>query len=251
MDFQLALPTGVRDLKLPMGTWTAGGGPEDEVQIPGFPAGLFTLRISPGHPTIESRVALVMSGLPLPAGVERLWTPGETIVLSRSVRMRRCERGECDGAKQRHGQTDTWPTRNPTLVCVLGDGLGRTWCLSNRELQLGRAYNAHVRLHAPTVSRQHATLVQHRSHWLLVPNHTKNPTRVNGKRIAGARELLDGDIIEVGAVALRFSRPTVATPTVSAPSRAAQTAVIDRAERKTPRKLMRAVLAAVQGALAW
>jgi hypothetical protein len=249
MNFQLALPTGMRDLKLPMGTWTAGGGPEDEVQLPGFPAALFTLRISPGHATIESQIALVMSELPLPPGVERLWTPGETIVLSRTVRMRRC--GPPEQRPSRNGETDTWPTRHPTLVCVMGDGLGRTWCLSNRELQLGRAFNAHVRLHAPTVSRQHATLVQHRSHWLLVPNHTKNPTRVNGKRIAGARALSDGDIIEVGAVTLRFLRPSVATPTVSTPSKAAQTAVIDRAARKTPRKLMRALLAAVHGALAW
>jgi hypothetical protein len=248
MDFQLALPTGVRDLKLPMGIWTAGGGPEDEVQLPGFPAGLFTLRISPGHATIEAEVALAMSGLPLPPRIERLWTPGEQITLSRGVKMRRCKPGE--GRTKRSSETDTWPTKNPTLVCVMGDGLGRTWSLSNRELQLGRASNAHVRLHAPTVSRQHAALVQHHSHWMLVPHHSKNPTRINGKRIIGARELTDGDIIEVGTVALRFMQPPNA-PTLSAPRQAPRTAVIERPVQKTPRKVMHALWAMVDRALCW
>jgi FHA domain len=250
MDFQLALPTGVRDLELPMGTWTAGGGRDDEVQLPGFPAGLFCVRVSPGHATLEAVVPLVMSGLPLPPRVERLWMPGETVVLSRGVRMRRGEPSERTTAG-RTAETNTWPTRNPTLVCVMGDGLGRTWCLSNRELQVGRASNAHVRLHAVTVSRQHAALVQHRSNWLLVPHHTKNPTRLNGRRIVGARALSDGDIIEVGAVALRFVRPYEPPPPPSPPSRAPRTAILERPVRKTPRKVIRALWAVVDRALCW
>lgn len=250
MDLLLTLPTGVRELRLSMGTFTAGGGPDDKVQLPGLPAALFRVSVSPGHVTVEAAVPLAMSGLPLPPGVARLWMPGESITLSRQVRVCRCEPAERTTGS-RSAETGTWPTKNPTLVCVMGEGLGRTWCLSNRELQLGRAASAHVRLHAPTVSRQHAALVQHRSHWLLVPHHTKNPTRINGRRVAGARELCDGDIIEVGAVALRFQRPTRAASTASAPGRAPRTAIIERAQPRTPRKVIRALWAMVDRALCW
>lgn len=261
MDFQLALATGVKDLSLPMGTWTGGGGPRDVISIPGFPQRLFTVRVSPGLATLECQVPLVMGVLPLPRRVERLWMPGEVLTLSRSVRLRRCEEPppRPSGLRDLAGDTDTWPTRSPTLVCIMGDGLGRTWCLSNRELQLGRASNAHVRLHAPTVSRVHAALVQHRSHWLLVPHHSKNPTRLNGRPLSGARELSHGDIIEVGAVALRFQRPWTPPPTVSAPScasaprapqQAARTAVISR-ELRRPKWSPAALAGLVRRALAW
>lgn len=250
MDFQIALPTGVRDLKLPMGSWTGGGAEEDEIHLPGLPGGLIKVDVSPGHVTIETVVPLVMSGLPLPPKVARLWMPGEQVTISKNIKLRRREPSERP-TLSRGADTATWPTKNPTLVCVMGDGLGRTWSLANRELQLGRALNAHVRLHAPSVSRQHAALVQHHSHWLLVPHHTKNPTRLNGKRIAGARELSDGDIIEVGSVALRFQRPYTSTASITSPNRAPRTDLIHRPVRKTPRKLMHAFAAFVGRALCW
>ena len=186
MDFQLALPTGVRDLTLPMGTWTAGGGAKDDLALPGFPRNLLTVRVSPGQVTLEAQAALLMGTLPIPPRTERLWMPGEVLSLGPNVRLRRCERAlrRTSSWRERAGETDTWPTRHPTLVCVMGDGLGRTWCLSNRELHLGRAHSAHVRLHAPSVSRVHAALVQHHSHWLLIPHHSKNPTRLNGKPLS-------------------------------------------------------------------
>lgn len=69
--------------------------------------------------------------------------------------------------------------------------------------RLGRGMSADLRLDDPTVSRRHALVVQRNDRMVLLDDRSMNGTWLNGERIQEA-PLSDGDVIELGAVRLRF-----------------------------------------------
>jgi hypothetical protein len=96
-----------------------------------------------------------------------------------------------------------------------GDGRGeiiRLLCAFGEvpEITLGRGdgeAHRHVKLHSPTVSRMHARLMMRDGHWRILNLSLTNPLLVNGERVPDVGEgrvLLDGDRIDIGALALRF-----------------------------------------------
>jgi hypothetical protein len=75
--------------------------------------------------------------------------------------------------------------------------------LENEVTHIGRGFTADVRLEEHRVSRRHAILVQRGARVRLLDDRSANGTFVNGRRIIES-ELLDGDVILIGPVALRY-----------------------------------------------
>jgi pSer/pThr/pTyr-binding forkhead associated (FHA) protein len=79
--------------------------------------------------------------------------------------------------------------------------------LAAEVTRLGRGVAADVNLDQPTVSRRHALIVQRNGETILLDDRSMNGTWLNGERINEA-PLNDGDVIQLGAVSMRFlSRP--------------------------------------------
>lgn len=68
---------------------------------------------------------------------------------------------------------------------------------------IGRQPSSDLWLDDPTVSKHHADLRRTDEGWMLVDVGSSNGTRVNGWRIHDAL-LREGDLVELGAVSLRF-----------------------------------------------
>ena len=87
---------------------------------------------------------------------------------------------------------------------AFGDGDDVRLLAIDRDVtHIGRGASAEIRLDEQRVSRDHAILVRHGRRFRLLDNRSSNGTFVNGRRIV-ATNLLDGDVIEVGPVFLRF-----------------------------------------------
>jgi FHA domain-containing protein len=75
--------------------------------------------------------------------------------------------------------------------------------LAEQITHIGRGADAQVRLEEHHVSRDHAILVRHGRFFRLLDNRSDNGTFLNGRRVV-ATNVSDGDVIRVGAVAMRF-----------------------------------------------
>jgi len=69
---------------------------------------------------------------------------------------------------------------------------------------IGRAPDCGLPLDEPLASRQHAEIVFERNVYSVRDRGSRNGTLVNGEKIAGPRELKDGDEIEIGGTKLKF-----------------------------------------------
>ncbi|MDJ0732578.1 MAG: ATP-binding cassette domain-containing protein [Nostocaceae cyanobacterium] len=68
----------------------------------------------------------------------------------------------------------------------------------NRPLVLGRSPNTDLELHAPTVSRRHATIkIDSQGHYIL-HDHSTNGVFINRQKVNGSAILSSGDIIQIG-----------------------------------------------------
>ncbi|HLL22776.1 MAG TPA: sigma 54-interacting transcriptional regulator [Kofleriaceae bacterium] len=85
---------------------------------------------------------------------------------------------------------------------VIGRGAGRSWRRIGRRLELS--------LDDHEISRQHACLRRLVDGWELVDLDSKNGTKLNGVRARRAN-LVDSDVIEVGAVMLMFRDESTTT----------------------------------------
>ena len=67
-----------------------------------------------------------------------------------------------------------------------------------------RDHEVDIRLRAPVVSRQHATLIPAEPEWTLIDLNSMNGTFVNGERIANPITMHAGDRIQVGPFRLEY-----------------------------------------------
>jgi hypothetical protein len=67
------------------------------------------------------------------------------------------------------------------------------------ESLFGRTRACHIRVDDPTVSRRHARLLIVRDVCTVADLGSRNGVKVNGEKIADARQLADGDVVAVGA----------------------------------------------------
>lgn len=75
--------------------------------------------------------------------------------------------------------------------------------LEGAVTRLGRSLSADVHLDDASVSRRHALVVLRGDEVVVLDDRSMNGTLVNGERVREA-VLRDGDVIELGAVRVRF-----------------------------------------------
>lgn len=80
---------------------------------------------------------------------------------------------------------------------------GERIVLGEAIVTIGRLNDSTLVLEDPNVSRHHAEIRPHGTGFKLVDLGSTNGSKVNDERV-GERQLRDGDIIEFGAIALRF-----------------------------------------------
>jgi adenylate cyclase len=93
------------------------------------------------------------------------------------------------------------------VIRTVGDSEARTVELKDYNT-IGRASSASIQLVDRQVSKQHATILQRGSDFLVQDAGSRNGTVVNGERIPGEHVLKVGDEIRLGNSRLLFSNPT-------------------------------------------
>ena len=83
--------------------------------------------------------------------------------------------------------------------------------LTGGEMIIGRSSSADIRLNRPTVSRQHAKLLERGGQWVLTDLGSTSGTALNGKPIQQST-LQPGDTIQVSRFELRVVDPSTPTP---------------------------------------
>ncbi|MEJ5241517.1 MAG: FHA domain-containing protein [Anaerolineales bacterium] len=87
--------------------------------------------------------------------------------------------------------------RIPTLILSTN---GESRSFQQAEVILGREMGSDYLLDDPTVSAHHARLSFHHGHWWAEDLNSTNGTTLNGERLSTATVLVDGDVLQLGAV---------------------------------------------------
>lgn len=109
-----------------------------------------------------------------------------------------------NGAKRRQTLP---PSVLPALVVVEGEAAGSRWTLLDPVISIGRDSSCQIQLPDATVSRRHAQLVRQSDGYYASDLESNNGTHVNDEEIMTPRRLRNGDLVQVGTVALRFVAP--------------------------------------------
>jgi len=96
-------------------------------------------------------------------------------------------------------------------------GNKETFTLHSKHLTIGRSRNCDIHLDDPAVSARHLTVTVTNGRCSVADCDSRNGSYVNGMRLDGARGLVDGDDIVIGATTLRFATRQ-ASPTATADS---------------------------------
>jgi len=95
----------------------------------------------------------------------------------------------------------------PTLTVRSGPGAPASVPLSAEKYTIGRLSSADILLEHQSISRLHAVLERTGDGYTITDLGSAGGTSVNGRRIARATLLRDGDRVEVGAVSLSYGQP--------------------------------------------
>lgn len=93
------------------------------------------------------------------------------------------------------------------LVVVKGNPRGRTLSFGPGEYLCGRGPECHIRPDSEWVSRQHCLLTVASEKLLLKDLGSTNGTLVNGHRLIGERDLVHGDVVQIGPLVLQVRLP--------------------------------------------
>jgi len=93
------------------------------------------------------------------------------------------------------------PGRRPgTIVMPSGDRIE----LTDDAHTIGRLSDCTIVVSDGNTSRHHARISRSGSGWVIADLNSTNGTQVNGERLLADHRLVDGDIVTVGSVNLRF-----------------------------------------------
>ncbi len=115
------------------------------------------------------------------------------------------------------------PGPRPELVVTFGGKTLERHPMVVDVLTIGRAPGNDIRIDNLGVSRQHAAIKQQGGRYVLEDLGSSNGTFVNGERVAGPRELADGDQITVVKHTILFQLPRAQAPTAPVEMAAEQT----------------------------
>ncbi|MCX7015536.1 MAG: GGDEF domain-containing protein [Candidatus Sumerlaeota bacterium] len=98
----------------------------------------------------------------------------------------------------------------PIIMLLQGENVGRKYLLQKREIIIGRAPEADIRLFDFEISRRHSSIVyeniqrpEEAPHCVVSDLNSKNGTLVNGVKVE-SQPLRDKDIVTVGSTVLGF-----------------------------------------------
>ena len=74
------------------------------------------------------------------------------------------------------------------------------------SLSIGRGQDNDLVINDTYVSHEHACISKSKHNYLLADLNSTNGTLLNGQRIEEETALTDGDVIQIGAVTLKFER---------------------------------------------
>lgn len=238
------------------GTVKVGGGPKDEVRIPGLPPSLLTLRIEGERLTVTSSETLSIGKSMFPSHLPRLLIAGEVVQLSRLVTLRqvappRRTRGTATMMRDLlgGGTFAIEQTRAATLTCLTGADAGNVIPIAFESMLIGRGDDCTLQIRDRSVSRRHARLVQRDGRVFIEDLRGANGTWVNGEAVLRKAPLQPGDVVELGQTLLRFDAcsPDEPTPSVEAPP----SVLVDEALVTEPAGLPSAVPAAAARESSW
>lgn len=104
--------------------------------------------------------------------------------------------------------SDAYSPSHPRLV-VLDDRqelLSQTFFTIVDNLTIGRSQHNNVVIDSSFVSHEHACISRVKHNYLLADLNSTNGTLVNGQQVEEEIALVDGDILQIGAVTLKFER---------------------------------------------
>ena len=84
--------------------------------------------------------------------------------------------------------------------------LSQTFFTIVDSLTIGRSQKNNVVIDSSFVSHEHACISRMKHNYLLADLNSTNGTIVNGQQLEEEIALVDGDIIQIGAVTLKFER---------------------------------------------
>jgi len=97
------------------------------------------------------------------------------------------------------------------LIVVYGKPRNTVKTLPLGDCLIGRGDECQVRTSSPLVSRQHCLVHVTKESATLRDLGSTNGTLVNGKRILGDRDLVAGDLVQIGPVVFEFQDGSVGT----------------------------------------
>jgi hypothetical protein len=107
----------------------------------------------------------------------------------------------------------TYSASPPAFLVVDGPMRGASYAIPPGRTELGRHSSTGIMLDDTNVSRRHAALDSAGGRVALTDLESTNGTWVNGRRLYGTAELFDGDVVQIGAVSLRFAAVFADPPT--------------------------------------
>ncbi len=227
MGLELSCGGQTAGLDLAEGRSTVGGGPGDDVQVPGLPHRFLLLLVEGPRVTFTALQPVRVGPALCPARVPRLLLPGEALELPGGATLRRTALPDAPAALgtahlARELLAGAFSPRAPgaaTLTCVAGPDQGLRVPLGSAASVLGRGEAAEVRLQDRAVSRRHAEVAWDGPLPRLRALRSLNGVYLNGRPVEGTPALRTGDVIELGQTLLRFDGPPPpeAPPPAAAP----------------------------------
>ncbi|MDF2875452.1 MAG: type secretion system domain protein [Sporomusa sp.] len=107
----------------------------------------------------------------------------------------------------RQGENTT--VSEPSKLIVIDDSkalLTQTIYPITESLAIGRSQDNDLIINDTIVSHEHACISKSKQTYLIADLHSTNGTLLNGQRIEEETALADGDVIQIGAVTLKFER---------------------------------------------
>lgn len=98
------------------------------------------------------------------------------------------------------------PRSGDTLTVRTGNGRGNIYDLPESDVTIGRDPSGYIVVDDGKVSGKHLRLTYTGTAWLAVDLGSTNGTYVNGRKLQGQAELVDGDEIKIGDTVLVFGR---------------------------------------------
>ncbi|NDJ53232.1 MAG: FHA domain-containing protein [Chloroflexi bacterium] len=99
-----------------------------------------------------------------------------------------------------HGISDI-----PILMVLDGPLRGQQWVMRNDEVIIGRGAHCDIVIPERRISREHVRIWRENNHYYVADLESKNGTHVNAEPLSGARQISEGDEIQIAlAVRLKF-----------------------------------------------